>query len=64
MVAPPPPGPGLGRQVVRVGELGGGGDGKKSNEPQTITLQRSVVRIPDVKYFGEFVLCMRFGMLI
>lgn len=31
---------------------GGGGDGKKSNEPQTITLQRSVVRIPDVKYFG------------
>lgn len=41
---------------------GGGGDGKKSNEPQTITLQRSVVRIPDVKYFGEFVRCMRFAM--
>lgn len=32
---------------------GGGGAGKSAmNEPQTITLQRSVVRIPDVKYFG------------
>ena len=49
---------------AREGLGGGGGDGKKSNEPQTITLQRSVMRIPDVKYFGEFVLCMRFGMLI
>jgi hypothetical protein len=47
----------------REGVGGGGGDGKKPNEPQTITLQRSVVRIPDVKYFGEFVRCMRFGML-
>ncbi len=35
--------------------VGGGDDGKKANEPQTITLQRSVVRIPDVKYFGESV---------
>jgi len=49
---------------AREGVGGGGGDGNKSNEPQTITLQRSVVRIPDVKYFGEFVRCMRFGMLI
>jgi C-terminal processing protease CtpA/Prc len=32
---------------------GVGGEGKSAmNEPQTITLQRSVVRIPDVKYFG------------
>lgn len=31
----------------------GGGEGKSAmNEPKTITLQRSVVRIPDVKYFG------------
>lgn len=32
----------------------GGSEGKSAmnNEPQTITLQRSVVRIPDVKYFG------------
>ena len=28
------------------------GVGGKVNEPQTIELQRSVVRIPDVKYFG------------
>lgn len=28
------------------------GLGEKVNEPQTITLKRSVVRIPDVKYFG------------
>jgi hypothetical protein len=45
-----------------VGGGGGGGDGKKGNEPQTITLNRSVVRIPDVKYFGEFVCCMLFGV--
>jgi C-terminal processing protease CtpA/Prc len=32
---------------------GVGGGGTKANEPQTITLNRSVVRIPDVKYFGE-----------
>ena len=25
----------------------------KANEPQTITLERSVVHIPDVKYFGK-----------
>ncbi len=25
----------------------------KTNEPQTITLERSVVHIPDVKYFGK-----------
>jgi C-terminal processing protease CtpA/Prc len=32
---------------------GVGGEGKSAmNKPQTITLQRSVVRIPDVKYFG------------
>ena len=29
------------------------GVGGKVNEPQTITLNRAVVRIPDVKYFGE-----------
>ena len=28
------------------------GVGGKVNEPQTVTLQRSVVKIPDVKYFG------------
>ena len=28
------------------------GLGEKVNEPQTLTLKRSVVRIPDVKYFG------------
>ena len=30
------------------------GVGGKVNEPQTITLERSVVRIPDVKYFGKW----------
>ena len=30
------------------------GVGKETNEPQTITLERSVVHIPDVKYFGKF----------
>jgi len=25
------------------------------NEPQTITIERSVVHIPDVKYFGEWI---------
>ena len=29
------------------------GFGNEMNEPQTITLERSVVHIPDVKYFGE-----------
>lgn len=28
------------------------GVGGKVNEPQTIQLERSVVRIPDVKYYG------------
>ena len=38
---------------LRDGVGGSGGEGKSAmNEPQTITLQRSVVRIPDVKYFG------------
>mmetsp|Transcript_17153 Transcript_17153/g.37234 ORF Transcript_17153/g.37234 Transcript_17153/m.37234 type:complete len:629 (+) Transcript_17153:348-2234(+) len=31
---------------------GVGNQGEKANEPQTIELKRSVVRIPDVKYFG------------
>ena len=35
---------------------GAGRDGK--NHPQTITLERAVVRIPDVKYFGKFDLCV------
>jgi C-terminal processing protease CtpA/Prc len=38
---------------LREGVGGGSGGGKRANEPQTITLNRSVVRIPDVKYFGE-----------
>ena len=30
------------------------GVGGQVNEPQTITMDRTVVRIPDVKYFGKF----------
>ena len=34
------------------------GVGGKMNDPQTIELERALVRIPDVKYFGEFLYCV------
>ena len=41
--------PGTSVDITFLREGVGGG---KVNEPQTITLERNVVRIPDVKYFG------------
>ena len=40
------------------------GVGGKVNEPQTIELKRSIVRIPDVKYFGKLILLVALSQLL